>query len=309
MNVKTLQVKDLRWVNVVKPTNEEIEYLRKNFSFHPLDLNDCLSSPAQRPNLDKYTDYMFMILLFPVFDRKTREIKPSEVDFFIGKDYLVTVHQDNLPPLIDLFELCSANEQAKDKYLQEGVEKLLFTILNSLFLYCYPMLDHVSMDIAQLENKIFSGNEKKTVREITVIRRNITSFRRIMQTHKNVLKKLTRSYDSSVFKLNGLKLYFEQLIEDSKDIWDTLQGFKEGIETLQQTNESLISFRINDIIKTLTIISALVLPVYVTASIFGLMKGYFPVLGETHNFWLPLALCFGSALSMYWFMKKKNMLK
>ncbi|MFA5106865.1 MAG: magnesium transporter CorA family protein [Patescibacteria group bacterium] len=308
MNVKTLTCNGLRWINIVKPTNEEIEYLRQNFKFHPLDLEDCLS-PAQRPNVDKYTDYIFLILLFPVFDRKTREIRPSEVDFFIGPDYFITVHDNNLPPLVDMFDLCSVNDDARDKYMRDGMEKLAYAIINSLLLYCYPMLDHLNIDIGNIESRIFAGNEKGMVREILVIRRNITNFRKIMQSHKNVLKKMIDSREPSVFRINGLRTYFEQLIDDTKDIWDTLQGFKETIEALQQTNESLISFRINDIMKTLTVISALVLPIYVSASIFGLMKGYFPVLGATFNFWLPLALCFGSALAMYWYMKKKRMLE
>lgn len=308
MNVKTLEHNGLRWINVTKPTREEIGYLRQNFKFHPLDLDDCLS-PAQRPNVDKYSDYIFLILLFPVFNRKTREIRPSEVDFFIGRDFFITVHQNELAPLVDLFELYAINTEAREKYMKDGVDKLLYTVINSLLLYCYPMMDHLNIDIGNIESRIFGGQEKQMVREILVIRNNITNYRKIMQSHKNVLKKLIDNREENAFRLNTLKVYFEELIEDAKDIWDTLQGFKEAIETLQQTNESLISFKINDIMKTLTIISALVLPIYVTASLFGLMKGYFASLNEISNFWLPLALCFGAALGMYWFMKRKRMLE
>lgn len=308
MNVKTVNYKGLRWVSVVKPTNEEIEYLRKNFKFHPLDLKDCLS-PAQRPNLDKYPDYMFMILLFPVFNKKTREVVPSEVDFFIGQDYLITVHHNNLPPLVDLFDLCYVNEQAVEKYFRDGIEKLLYTILNSLFLYCYPMLDHISMDINQLEKRIFAGLEKKMVKEILVIHGNITNFRKIMQTHKNVLKKLIDHRDDNKFHLNGLKIYFQELIEDTKDIWDTLQGFKEAIVTLQQTNESLISFRINDIIKTLTIISVLALPVTLVASIFGMNAKHTPFIGQPNDFLILISICAAAGISMFLFFYRKKIVK
>ncbi len=308
MNVKTVKYKGLRWVSVVKPTNEEIEYLRQNYKFHPLDLKDCLS-PAQRPNLDKYPDYMFMILLFPVFNKKTREINPSEVDFFIGEDYLITVHHNDLPPLVDLFDLCSVNDQALEKYFHEGIEKLLYTILNSLFLYCYPMLNHISMDINQLEKKIFAGAEKKMVKEILVVHRNITNFRKIMQTHKNVLKKLIDRKDDNKFRLNGLLVYFQELIEDTKDIWDTLQGFKEAIESLQQTNESLISFRINDIIKTLTVISVVALPITLVASIFGMNAQHMPFIGQGNDFLILLAICGAAGASMFLFFYYKKMLK
>ncbi len=308
MNIKTVKYKGISWINVVKPTNEEIEYLSKNYKFHPLDLKDCLS-PSQRPNLDKYMDYMFMILLFPVFNRKTRAIMASEVDFFIGDSYLITVHQDNLPPLVDLFELCSVNDEAKDKYFRDGIEKLLYTILNSLFLYCYPMLDHINMDVTELEKKIFAGLEKKMVREILITHRNITNFRKIMQTHKNVLKKLIDSRDNNKFTLNGLRVYFEELIEDTKDIWDTLQGFKEVIESLQKTNESLISFRINDIIKTLTIISVLALPITLVASVFGMNAKYTPFIGQPNDFWILISISLGVGLCLFWIFYYKKMLK
>lgn len=307
MNIRTINLNGLRWINIVKPTNEEIEFLRKEFKFHPLDLKDCLS-PAQRPKIDKYTDYIFLVLLFPIFNRKTREIRPSEVDFFIGPDYLITVHDDVLPPIVDLFELCSMNEEARKKHLTD-VHRLLYTLLNSLLLYCYPMMDHVSIDISNIEKKIFAGLEKDMVKEILIIRRNITNFRKIMQSHKNVLKKLTESRDETVFHINGLMIYFQQLIEDTKDIWDTLQGFKETIEALQQTNESLISFRINDIIKTLTIISVMALPVNLVVFLFSAGANDTPLIHLAQGFWILTGLSATAGLILYFIAYKKGMLK
>ncbi|MDP3964652.1 MAG: magnesium transporter CorA family protein [bacterium] len=307
LNIQTVTHNGLRWVNVVKPTEEEMNYLRSNFRFHPLDLKDCLS-PAQRPNLDKYPEYLFMILLFPVFDRKRREIKPAEVNLFVGKDYIVTVHQNTLPPLVDLFELCGVNDEAKDKYFQTA-ERLLYSLLNSLLMYCYPMLDHVSMDISNIDSGIFSGKEKKMVKEILMINRNITDFRRIMQTHKHVYKKLIDERNETHFRLNSMRAYFQELVEDAKDIWDTLQGYKESIETLRETNESLISFRINDIVKTLTLISVLALPVTVTASVFGMNARNMPFIGQPNDFVILLAICATAAISMFWYFKRKGMLQ
>jgi len=171
------------------------------------------------------------------------------------------------------------------------------------------MLDHVSMDINELEKKIFAGLEKKMVREILIIHRNITNFRKIMQTHKNVLKKLIDNRDSNKYRLNGLRVYFEELVEDTKDIWDTLQGFKEAIESLQSTNESLISFRINDIIKTLTIISVMALPVTLVASVFGMNARHMPFIGDENDFWILIAICFAAGVGMLLFFFRKKMLK
>ncbi|MFA6197946.1 MAG: magnesium transporter CorA family protein [Patescibacteria group bacterium] len=308
LNVRTVQHNGLRWINIVKPTDDEVSYLRREFKFHPLDLRDCLS-PAQRPKIEKYPDYIFLVLLFPVFNRKTREIFPAEVDFFIGPDYLITVHDDQLVPLVDLFELCNMNDDAVQKNLKDGIQSLLYTVLNSLMQYCYPMMDHLSIDISTIEKKIFAGEEKTMVKEILIIRRNITNFRKVMQTHKNIIKKLVESRDERVYRLTGLMIYFQQLVEDAKDIWDTLQGFKEAIEALQETNESLISFKINDVIKTLTIISVLALPVNFVVFMFSAGAANTPFIHVANGFWILGGLCAVVGLSLFAYVKKKGMLK
>jgi len=306
MNIQEIKYKSLRWINIVNPTQEETEYLRNKFHFHPLDLEDCLT-PTQRPKIDEYGKYHFMVLLFPIYNRKTREIRPSEVDFFISKDYLITVHHNELQPLTDLFHVCQNSQEMRKKYFELSSEKLLYYVLEKLFLYIYPMLDHLSLDINDSEKEIFSGNEKKMVREILIVRRNITDFRKVMQVHKKIIQKLTNGLQtSSLFLIQKTDLYFDNLIDHTKEIWDALEGYKESVEALQETNESLISHRINEIIKVLTIISLTILPVTLLVSIFGMNTASLPLQKNPNGFWIIIGINSILIIALLLLFKKKK---
>lgn len=305
--IQQIKFKNFTWTNIIQAKGKEIEYLRENFDFHPLDLEDCLS-PAQRPKLDEYTHYLFLILTFPFYEVKNREIIASEIDFFIGPNYLVTLTDGRLTSLINLFRQCQVNDFLREKYLSGGVMQLLYEILNKLQIYCYPMLDHISHDIDKLEKAIFSGYEKKMVQEILIIKRNIVNFRKSMQAHKNVIKKLIGK-SNKYFIPQESTVYFTNIVEQTKEIWDILESQKETIEALHNTNESLISFRLNDIIKILTIISVTLLPITLVASIFGMnTAGGMPLINHPYGFWIVIEIMIIIMLFLVLFFKRKKWL-
>ena len=306
-NIREVQFNSFRWIDIVNFGQEEKDYLAKNFSFQPLDLDDCLS-PTQRPKTEQYPNYTFLILLFPVYNRQTRQIFPSEVDFFLGKNYLITVHHNELSPIIDLFNVCQVDEKKRGECLNQGPAYLLHQLLNQFYQYCFPMLDHISLDISRVKKNIFSGNEKKMVSEILIIRQNIADFRKIMQVHKNTVqrfigKKNGQSHQSIPSKL---QTYFDDLINLAKEIWDNLESFRESIETLQQTNESLISNRLNDIMKLLTMISVILLPITLIASVFGMNARNMPIVGQVNDFWVIIGMSAGVVVLMLIYFKRKH---
>jgi magnesium transporter len=304
--INEIKTTNVRWLKLSRNTNKEMDYLRENFKFHPLDLDDCLS-PAQRPKLDKYDDYLFLILTFPYYDRQEKEIRASELDFFIGPDYLVTVTDGQLEPFNKFFEQCKINDSFRNKYLSDNPILLLSEILNKLQLYLFPMLDHISLNIEEIEKVIFAGYEKKMVKEILLVKRNIINFRKIIQTHQNVIKKLIRE-ENKFFIPNKVGVYLSNNLEQSADAWDILDGLKENIEALHGTNESLISFRLNDIMKILTMISVVLLPVNLVASIFGMNTPIMPFVRDPNGFWIILGLMGMLIIAFIIFFKKKTWL-
>ncbi|MFA6271675.1 MAG: magnesium transporter CorA family protein [Patescibacteria group bacterium] len=309
MNIHEIKTKNLRWINVVNPAQEEIDYLRDQFGFHPLALEDCIT-PTHRSKIDDYEKYYFMVLLFPLYDKKARQIRPAEVHFFISNDYIVTIHNNELPPLVESFRVCQTNQETRKKHFDQSVEMLLYYILEKLLLSIHPMLDHISLDIDNSEKEIFSGNEKKMVEEILIIRRSITDFRKIMQVHKNTLQKLTawlQANESYAITKND-DMHYSNLIDHTKEFWDALGGYKEAVETLQDTNESLISHRINDIMKTLTIISLTIFPVGIIAGFFGMNMKNIPFDHNPYGFWIMVAISIAVMASVALYVKKKKWL-
>lgn len=307
MSLAEIRSKNLRWVNIVRPEKKEIDFLKNNYPFHPLNLEDCLIC-GQRPKIEKYPKYFFLVLIFPVYNRQTREIEPSEIDFFVGEDYLITVHDDKLIPFRNFYRQCR-EEKTKEEIFSDGPGLLLYQILDKLLCYCYPMLDHLSIDVRNIEKQIFSGSDKKMVSEILIIRRNITDFRKIMQAHKNTLKKLaTLIKDNGLPQNSRLTVFYNDLIELTKEIWDHLESFKESIEALQQTNESLISNRLNDIMKTFTTISVIIFILTLIASIFSINAKGTPLMTHAWSFWFILTVLFITALVSWQLFKKKRYL-
>ncbi|NCO23217.1 magnesium transporter CorA family protein [Candidatus Kuenenbacteria bacterium] len=302
--IQTIETRGLRWINVSRVTSPEMEYLKREFNFHQLHLDDCLS-PYQRPKLDIRSDYLFLVLVFPIYRRKTREIISSEVDFFIGSNFLVTVHRNELPPLINLFNACQASKSKQDKYFTGNPSVLLYELLNQLLISCKPILEFLNYFIDDIEESIFRGYERRMVREILIAKRDIINFRRIMQIHRSILTKLIEKSEQ-FFSTGQLKLYFKELIETTGDIWEVLDNLNQSINSIEATNNSLISFRLNDIMKLLAIASVCFLPVTIIASLYNMRVPNLPLESNPLAFPSLLTIMAVSVLILFIIFKKKR---
>ncbi|MBU1146563.1 magnesium transporter CorA family protein [Patescibacteria group bacterium] len=301
-NIEESRAAKFSWINITKNGGKELEYLRRKFGFHELDLKDCLP-PLQRPKLVARPNYLFMILLFPVFDRKTGVLRASEIDFFITPKTLITVNPKELAPLQEIFTKCRVK---KNKCLNAA--DLLHEILHELLLSCFPMLVHISNDIDNVENQLRSEFEKGTITEILRIKTNIVNFRKAMQPHKQVIRSLIAE-SPKFFPTQKIKIYFENLVSYTKEIWDLLNNYKDTIDALHETNVSLIDFRINVIMKTLTIFSVIVFPLTLLAAIFGMNTlGGMPLTNHPYGFWIILGGMMFGALGFLWFFERKKWL-
>ncbi|MFA5125233.1 MAG: magnesium transporter CorA family protein [Patescibacteria group bacterium] len=309
LNINTLKsnIGTFNWTNIVDAQKEEINYLRKKFKFNELDLRDSFSKNlAQRPKFYVRNNYCFLILQFPIYNRKTRTVDAEEVDFFISDHSLITCHKNNLPPLVELFNLCLSDKFYREQYLSGNNMMLLYEIIVRLQEYCYPIMDHMSVDIQSIEKNIFDGREREMVREILLTKRNILNFRKIMEAHKGVIQKLGRS---SVWYLDSseMKTFYNDLIEHTKNIWDILSEQKEMIEALEDTNSSLISFKLNDIMRTLTVFSVIVFPLTLLAAIFGMNTiGGMPFVDNPNGFWIIIFIMIVGAICLFFYFKKKR---
>ncbi len=267
LNMESLTCRDLTWVNIEGPTERETEYLAQNYPFHPLDLDDCLSR-IQRPKIDKYKDYLFLVFHFPVFSKEAGVTKSGQLSVFIGKDYLITLHKGELKPLVKLFKECQIDEESRQENFSHGSGYLLYRIIDRLVDYCLPILNKIGSNIERVEDSIFSSEIRSAIREISILRRDVISFRRIIWPMRAVIGSLEPKIRR--FTNADLTVYFGDMIDHVDKIWDGLDEYKEIIEGLNDTHDSLATNRTNEVMRMLTIIATILLPITVVASIFGM---------------------------------------
>jgi magnesium transporter len=297
----------LTWIHLDPPIDPEtVNDLRARFGWHPLDVEDVLSK-RQRPKVDDYVDdgYLFGVLHFPAYDKNIQRLNAGELDFFIGPDYLVTISNVQLNPVTRLFTRLQEDERMRDNLFSRGSGRLLYEILDDLFDYCFPILDKIAYKLDSIEDDIEDRRSEEIVSDISKVKQEIISFRKIVKPQRPALRLLERHIER--FLPEDLELYFDDLVDASERIWDLLDNYKEVVEALESTNESVISHRQNDVLRVLTIFSVVLLPLTLISGIFG-MNVLFP--GEhTHTaFWIIVGLMVGTIVSMVAFFKYKRWL-
>jgi len=268
LNLESLTYGDLTWVNIERPTERETEYLAQNYPFHPLDLDDCLSR-IQRPKIDEYKDYLFLVFHLPVFSKETRVTTTSQVSVFIGEKYLVTLHKGELKPLVKLFRECQIDEESQQEYFGQGSGYLLYRIIDRLVDYCLPILNKIGDNIESTEDNIFSSRGMpKAIEDISMLRRDVISFRRTIWPMRAVIGSLEPKIRR--FTKMDMAVYFGDMVDHVDKIWDALDEYKEIIEGLNDAHDSLATNRTNEVMRMLTIIATILLPLTVVASVYGM---------------------------------------
>ena len=268
LNVRSIANGKLTWFYIERPTSDEVQFLAQRFQFHPLDLDDVLSR-IQRPKMDEYEDYLFMVLHFPVFDKQNRITRPSEMDIFIGENYVVTVHcSGDLKPLAKFFQECETDKESRERYLGRSSGFLLYHILDRMVNSCFPILDKLTQNIDDVEDIILTKPVPETVREISLIRRDLISFRRVIHPQIAVIETLER--EEYPFFKEDQEIYFGDIADHIRKIWDGLEDCKEVVDGLADTSNWLTSHRIQEIMRILTIIMGILAPPTLIASIYGM---------------------------------------
>jgi magnesium transporter len=273
----------LTWVHLNAPTSEEATALADRFGWHPLDVEDVVSK-RQRPKVDDYAEdgYLFVVLHFPFYDKAVQRLNAAELDFFIGPDYLVTLPTVELLPITRLFQRCYEDAELRQSLFAKGSGYLLYHVLDDLFDYCFPILDKIGHKLDSIEDEMFEGRSEEVVRDISNVKQEIISYRKIIKPERATLRVLERG--THRFLPEELEVYFDDIVDAAERIWDLLDNYKEVVEGLESTNESVISHRQNDILRILTVFSVVLLPLTLITGIFG-MNVKFPGFDTQAAWW------------------------
>jgi magnesium transporter len=301
-----LSAAGLTWIHLDAPSLTHAQELADRFGWHPLDVEDVMSK-RQRPKVDDYADegYLFGVLHFPIYDRASRRLNAAELDVFVGPNYLITLPSVELLPVSRLFRRCEEDEQFREQLLSKGSGRLLYEVLDDLFDYCFPILDKIGHKLDSLEDDVFEGRSEEVVRDISNVKQEIISYRKIIKPERSTLRVLERHVER--FLPEELDLYFDDIVDAAERIWDILDNYKEVVEALESTNESVISHRQNDVLRILTVFSVVLLPLTLITGFFG-MNVRFPGFDTVWAFWVIFAGMGATLIGLLAFFRFKRWL-
>jgi magnesium transporter len=294
----------LTWVDVIYPTRDEVHAIGEHYGFHPLQVEDVLSR-IQRPKLDDNEDeeYVFLVLHFPVFDEVERLSVISEVDVFVGADFVITFHDGRLRPMRRLAQT-AGDERGSALLLGRGSGFLLYRIIEALVNYCFPMLHRLDEKLDAIEEAMFKEDTHRTVQELSYLRRDIIALRRIIRPNIPVVR-LMASREREFLRLDQEE-YYGDMVDGLNRIWDMLEEQKEIIESLDSTLYNLMSFRLNQEMKTFTLISVIVLPMTLIASILG-MNVVIPFADHPLSLLAAVLIMLGMAVGLFIYFRSRRM--
>ena len=295
----------LRWINIDEPRLADRQWLADKFGFHELDLED-VASHNQRPKVDEYDEYLFLVMQFPRFDKEAGRLHAAELDIFVGPDYVITLPNEEILPLPAMFDRVRVRDDVRQQLMGKGSGYLLYEILDRCVDASFPMLGQLGRKLRRLEDEIFEGSRAaESVREISNAKQEIINFRSVIRPQRAVFRSLERAKQR--YLTDDLDIYFDDLTDASERIWDVLENFMEIVQGLESSNEAVLSHRLNDGLRVLTAVSVILLPLTLVASIFG-MNVHFPGEGSPIAFWSIMVAMLVILVGMVAFFRRRGWL-
>lgn len=268
MTIKTIKENNQTWINIEQVDEEALLFLKQNYNFHQLDLED-IQSEVHTPKIDIYKNYLFLVLHFPEWNHQGKKVEISKIDFFVGDGFVITVYHGKNKEIKNFFYRCLKNHRTKSDWMGQSSGYLLYHIIESLFHESRAILNNIGKHVSLMEDEIFANEQRvETIKELAIHRRNILTFRRIIDPERYLISNL--SHIRKPFLDETLSLYFDDVRDYLDQIWAIIESYKDTIQGLHTTVESLINQRTNRVISILTVISVALLPLNLLASIYGM---------------------------------------
>lgn len=302
--VETIDFGNFKWIHILSPTEENLEFLSSNFDFHPLDIEDCRSK-VQRPKVDIYDDYYFMILHFPVFDRLNKFLMTKEVKIFWGAKYIITIGNSHWV-VKKLFDKVKTEKEAFVEDLSAKTsDAVLYEILEVLMKENFSIIDRIGKEVDRINGDLFGKKAEKIIEQISITRKNIILIDTIFKPQLRLFHK----FESGEIKgyAEDMEEYWGNILDYYQKMWDMVEDNRELIEGLSKTYDSLQTNKINEIMKMLTIISTIMLPMTFIASLYGMNVGL-PLQSHPGAFIFVCIIMMIIVILFLWFFIRKKWL-
>ena len=295
------QPKNLVWVDVEQPTPDDLQALVREFGFHPLSIED-VSHGHQRPKLDDYGSYFFVVTKAIRYDPKAIELELVEISHFIGRNYVVTVHDGSCDALDDAL----ARVRAHPHVLEEGIGLLVYTIMDSIIDVFLPVLDVLDEQINDLEESIFNGFDPQSISTIFRLKRELLKVRRSVGHMRDVFNILARR-DQPIFTAQAV-VYFQDIYDHLYRITDAVDLYRDTLTSALDAYVSVNANKLNEVMKMFAGVSIILMTAALVAGIYGMNFKCIPELDWPHGYPASLALMVVLGAVEYWLFRRKGWL-
>ena len=267
--INSLKIGNITWRHLNNPSDEDFEFLKDRFHFHPLDIEDC-KSVNQRPKIDIYDDYYFLILHFPNFDRQNRFVKIKEVKLFWGKDYIISIEK-NPWGVSQLFAEYDERIQNDETVGIESSDKLLYRILEKLITESVYLLRKVGLDVELINRELLQEKQDKIIERISITRKNLILINTIFKPQLRLFQMFENGKIQGFTEdVEYMEDYWGNILDYYQKVWDMTEDYEELIEGLSQTFDSMQTNKTNETMKILTILSSIILPLTFITGLYGM---------------------------------------
>lgn len=303
--IKKFNYKDIEWIDVESPTKSDITDLSKEYNIELIAGE--LREPSLRPKVDSFDDVILLILHFPIFDKKHKKVRVREVDFILGKKFIITAHYEPVAPLHempDIFSFEKTLSESAKRNLHSGY--LFYAIVRHIYDSLEEELLYINDHLEKIEDEIFKGHEQEMVASISVVGRQLIDFRRAIKAHGEILS----SFEKVGGKFFGVHFlhYVSFISGDYYRIWNLAEGSKDILHELRTTNDSLLTTKTNNTMKYLTVMAFVTFPLSLLAGIFGMNTTFIPIVGHKYDFWLIVGMMATITTGFFAFFKYKKWL-
>ncbi len=292
---------NLLWIDLERPTAEELRAIAGEFGFHPLAVEDA-AKPHQRPKIDRYDDVFFIVFYDLDWVEEGSQIDEHELDIFVGKNFMVTVHYDPIEEIAEVAERFHDNTAQ----IENGVGVLLYSLLDTIVDHYFPVVDEIGHCIGDLERRVLSNIEAEGIQNTFALRKELITMRQVVIPQRDVMAVLVRRELPFISK--KVARYFQDVDDHVIRVTSAIDGYRDLLEAVFDSHQSLKADSTNRVIKTMTAYSIILMSVTVIAGIYGMNFEYMPELGTPFGYPGALLAMLAIGLTLRAYFKRKGWL-
>ncbi len=295
----------LTWIDLASPTRDEVTKIMQDFNIHP-DVAEELLVNTRKPRIDLYDDHIYLILHFPALEHSHHGETLQEVDFIIGREFLITTRYDSIDAIHKFAKVFETNEILHTSPIGTHAGFLFYFLIKKLYRSLEHELEYIESELETIEGSIFSGKERQMVYQLSSKGRDLTDFKKALGYHEEVLESLELA--GKEFFGESFIFYLHRVLGEYRRIHHQLSGEQAFFEELRETNNSLLTTKQNEVMKTLTIMAFVTLPLSLIVGIFGMNLNGAPLSANPYGFWIIIAIMLSLFIVMLGFFKYRKWL-